>query len=42
MTAFPSALGALLVFEGGLGKDILQPKVVIVVGSLFTSTVLRY
>ncbi|MEO3705215.1 hypothetical protein AAFM79_10650 [Trichormus azollae HNT15244] len=42
MTASASALGAPLVFEGGLGKDILQPKVVIFLGRLFISTVLRY
>ncbi len=41
MTAFTSALGlALLVFEGGAGKEILQPLSIVVLGGLFTSTAL--
>ncbi|MBD2293641.1 efflux RND transporter permease subunit [Anabaena sphaerica FACHB-251] len=41
MTAFTSALGlAPLVFEGGAGKEILQPLSVVVLGGLFTSTAL--
>ncbi|MEG4342379.1 efflux RND transporter permease subunit [Microcoleus sp. A003_D6] len=39
MTALTSALGlAPLVFEGGAGKEILQPLSVVVLGGLFTST----
>ncbi|MEG5062966.1 efflux RND transporter permease subunit [Microcoleus sp. B3-A4] len=41
MTALTSALGlAPLVFEGGAGKEILQPLSVVVLGGLFTSTAL--
>jgi len=41
MTAFTSALGlAPLVFEGGAGKEILQPLSIVVLGGLFTSTAL--
>ena len=41
MTALTSALGlAPLVFEGGPGKEILQPLSVVVLGGLFTSTAL--
>ena len=41
MTASTSALGlAPLVFEGGAGKEILQPLSVVVLGGLFTSTAL--
>jgi Cu/Ag efflux pump CusA len=41
MTAFTSALGlAPLVMEGGSGKEILQPLSIVVLGGLFTSTVL--
>lgn len=41
MTAFTSALGlAPLVFEGGPGKEILQPLSIVVLGGLFTSTAL--
>ncbi len=41
MTAFTSALGlAPLVMEGGPGKEILQPLSIVVLGGLFTSTVL--
>ncbi|MBD2445912.1 efflux RND transporter permease subunit [Nostoc sp. FACHB-152] len=41
MTAFTSALGlAPLVFEGGAGKEILQPLSIVVLGGLVTSTAL--
>ncbi len=41
MTAFTSALGlAPLVFQGGSGKEILQPLSIVVLGGLFTSTAL--
>ena len=41
MTAFTSALGlAPLVTERGPGKEILQPLSIVVLGGLFTSTVL--
>jgi Cu/Ag efflux pump CusA len=41
MTALTSALGlAPLVFEGGAGKEVLQPLSVVVLGGLFTSTAL--
>ena len=41
MTASTSALGlAPLAFEGGAGKEILQPLSVVVLGGLFTSTAL--
>jgi cation efflux system protein involved in nickel and cobalt tolerance len=41
MTAFTSALGlAPLVFQGGPGKEILQPLSIVVLGGLFTSTAL--
>lgn len=41
MTALTSALGlAPLVFEGGPGKEILQPLSIVVLGGLFTSTAL--
>jgi len=41
MTALTSALGlAPLVFEGGPGKELLQPLSVVVLGGLFTSTAL--
>jgi Cu/Ag efflux pump CusA len=41
MTAFTSALGlAPLVFQGGAGKEILQPLSIVVLGGLFTSTAL--
>jgi cation efflux system protein involved in nickel and cobalt tolerance len=41
MTAFTSALGlAPLVFQGGAGKEILQPLAIVVLGGLFTSTAL--
>jgi cation efflux system protein involved in nickel and cobalt tolerance len=41
MTAFTSALGlAPLVFQGGSGKEILQPLSIVVLGGLVTSTAL--
>ena len=41
MTALTSALGlAPLVFEGGPGKELLQPLSIVVLGGLFTSTAL--
>jgi cation efflux system protein involved in nickel and cobalt tolerance len=41
MTALTSALGlAPLVFQGGSGKEILQPLSIVVLGGLFTSTAL--
>ncbi|MBW4623048.1 MAG: CusA/CzcA family heavy metal efflux RND transporter [Cyanosarcina radialis HA8281-LM2] len=41
MTAFTSALGlAPLVVAGGPGKELLQPLSIVVLGGLFTSTVL--
>ena len=41
MTAFTSTLGlALLVADSGLGKEILQPLSIVVLGGLFTSTAL--
>jgi len=41
MTALTSALGlAPLVFEGGPGKELLQPLSTVVLGGLFTSTAL--
>lgn len=39
MTALTSALGlAPLVLEGGVGKELLQPLSVVVLGGLFTPT----
>ena len=41
MTAMASALGMVpLVIGGGAGKEILQPLAVVVLGGLFTSTIL--
>ncbi len=41
MTAFTSALGLTpLIFEGGAGKEILQPLSIVVLGGLVTSTAL--
>jgi Cu/Ag efflux pump CusA len=41
MTTFTSALGlAPLVFQGGAGKEILQPRSIVVLGGLFTSIAL--
>jgi len=41
MTALTSALGVVpLVLGGGAGKELLQPLAIVVLGGLFTSTVL--